>query len=82
MAMEQLALQHQVSSVHVTFPTESDWNMLGEAGWLQRVGQQYHWENRGYGSFDDFLGDLNSRKRKSIRKERREVAGPASRSTP
>ena len=73
-AMEQLALQHRVSSVHVTFPTESDWNMLGEAGWLQRVGQQYHWENRGYGSFDDFLGDLNSRKRKSIRKERREVA--------
>jgi uncharacterized protein len=73
-AMEQLALRHQVSSVHVTFPTESDWNTLGEAGWLQRVGQQYHWENRGYGSFDDFLGDLNSRKRKSIRKERREVA--------
>jgi predicted N-acyltransferase len=73
-AMEQLALRHQVSSVHVTFPTETDWKTLGDAGWLQRVGQQYHWENRGYGSFDDFLGDLNSRKRKSIRKERREVA--------
>jgi predicted N-acyltransferase len=73
-AMEQLALRHQVSSVHVTFPTEADWSTLGDAGWLQRVGQQYHWENRGYGSFDDFLGDLNSRKRKSIRKERREVA--------
>jgi predicted N-acyltransferase len=58
----------------VTFPTETDWKTLGDAGWLQRVGQQYHWENRGYGSFDDFLGDLNSRKRKSIRKERREVA--------
>jgi predicted N-acyltransferase len=73
-AMEQLALRHQVSSVHVTFPSETDWSTLGDAGWLQRVGQQYHWENRGYGSFDDFLGDLNSRKRKSIRKERREVA--------
>jgi predicted N-acyltransferase len=73
-AMEQLADRHQVSSVHVTFPTESDWRRFGEAGWLQRVGQQYHWENKGYGSFDDFLGDLNSRKRKSIRKERREVA--------
>ncbi|GEO38822.1 hypothetical protein GGE65_003830 [Skermanella aerolata] len=73
-ALEQLALRHQVSSVHVTFPTEADWETLGEAGWLQRIGQQYHWENRGYGSFDDFLGDLNSRKRKSIRKERREVA--------
>ncbi|UEM01979.1 GNAT family N-acetyltransferase [Skermanella rosea] len=73
-AMEQLGLRHAVSSIHVTFPTESDWNRFGEAGWLQRIGQQYHWENRGYGSFDDFLGELNSRKRKSIRKERREVA--------
>ena len=44
-AMEQLALRYQVSSIHVTFPTESDWNKLGQAGWLQRVGQQYHWEN-------------------------------------
>ncbi|EWY39335.1 hypothetical protein N825_06415 [Skermanella stibiiresistens SB22] len=73
-AMEQLADRHQVSSIHVTFPTESDWLRFGEAGWLQRVGQQYHWENKGYGGFDDFLGELNSRKRKSIRKERREVA--------
>src|SRR5690348_15470117 len=73
-AMEQIAGQAGISSIHVTFPTQADWELLGEAGWLQRVGHQYHWENRGYATFDDFLGDLNSRKRKAIRKERRVVA--------
>jgi predicted N-acyltransferase len=72
--LEAAARQTGVSSLHVTFPTESEWSMLGEAGWLLRTGQQYHWENRGYRCFDDFLGELNSRKRKSIRRERREVA--------
>jgi uncharacterized protein len=62
-----------VSSLHVNFPTEAEWSALGEHGLMQRMGQQYHWENRGYGSFDDFLDALSSRKRKAIRKERREV---------
>jgi uncharacterized protein len=73
-ALDRLAERHEVSSVHVTFPTEQEWQRLGDAGWLQRIGQQYHWENRGYTSFDDFLAALNARKRKAIRKERREVA--------
>lgn len=73
-ALEQVAGRYGVSSAHVTFPHETDWNRLGEAGWLRRTGVQYHWENRGYGSFDAFLDALNSRKRKAIRKERREVA--------
>ena len=73
-AMEEVARRYGVSSVHVTFPTEGDWSRLGEAGWLQRTGVQYHWENRGYASFDEFLGGLKSSKRKSIRRERREVA--------
>lgn len=72
-ALEQLAVERGVSSVHVTFPTRSDCERLCDAGWLQRIGQQYHWENRGYQSFDAFLADLSSRKRKAIRKERREV---------
>ena len=71
--MVQLARQHKVSSLHVTFPTEGQWNLLGEAGFLKRVGKQFHWENQGYETFDDFLGALASRKRKAIRKERREV---------
>jgi predicted N-acyltransferase len=70
----ELARQHKVSSLHVTFPTLEEWERLGGAGFLQREGKQFHWENRGYATFDDFLGELSARKRKAIRKERREVA--------
>lgn len=63
-----------VSSVHVTFATEPEWARFGEAGWLLRTGEQFHWENHGYRSFDDFLDTLASRKRKAIRRERRAVA--------
>jgi predicted N-acyltransferase len=70
-AMLELARRHKVSSLHVTFPTRGEWQRLGAAGFLQRVGQQFHWQNAGYASFDDFLAALNSRKRKQIRRERR-----------
>ncbi len=72
-AMVGLARRHKVSSLHVTFPTEGEWRQLGDAGFLQRVGQQFHWQNDGYESFDSFLEALNSRKRKQIRRERREA---------
>lgn len=61
------------SSMHVTFCEEPEWRTLGEAGLMQRTGVQYHWHNRGYQSFDDFLGTLKSSKRKMIRKERARV---------
>lgn len=61
------------SSVHVTFCTEEEWQALGEVGWLQRLGLQFHWHNQGYKDFEDFLGALSSRKRKALRKERRSV---------
>lgn len=66
----QLAELHKVSSAHLTFCEEAEWQAGGELGLLQRTGLQYHWQNRGYGSFDDFLAALSSRKRKAIRKER------------
>jgi predicted N-acyltransferase len=69
----ELAQQRKVSSLHVTFCTEAEWQEFGEAGFLQRMGQQFHWTNQGYRSFDDFLASLNARKRKSIRKERRDA---------
>ena len=72
-ALIQACREMRLSSVHVTFCQESDYAALGEAGWLQRLGVQYHWRNDGYGSFDDFLGALSSRKRKSIRRERRDA---------
>src|SRR5690606_2957492 len=63
----------EASSVHVTFLTEGEWSRLGKTGFLQRTGQQFHWANAGYASFDDFLATLSSRKRKAIRKERAEA---------
>ncbi|WP_159347677.1 GNAT family N-acetyltransferase [Roseomonas harenae] len=63
----------KLSSCHVTFCTREEWDALGEAGWLQRLGTQFHWTNEGYSSFDDFLAALSSRKRKAIRRERRDA---------
>ncbi|MEA2859699.1 MAG: uncharacterized protein QOC72_1738 [Methylobacteriaceae bacterium] len=68
--LRALRQQTNASSVHITFPTTEEWQALGEAGFLQRTGQQFHFFNAGYASFDEFLSDLASRKRKAIRKER------------
>jgi len=66
-----IAAQNRLSSVHATFCTADEAEALaGVEGTLHRITQQFHWQNRGYGSFDDFLSDLSSRKRKMIRKER------------
>lgn len=70
----QLANQLELSSAHITFCEKQTWDELGKGTYLQRVGQQFHWHNNGYKNFDDFLDVLSSRKRKSIRKERKKVA--------
>lgn len=70
-----LALRDQMnaSSAHVTFQTEPEWSRMEASDWLPRLDVQYHWFNRGYGSYEDFLGTLASRKRKGLRRERREA---------
>jgi predicted N-acyltransferase len=72
--LQAVAENRGLSSIHATFLTEPDRIALERAGWKLRLGCQYHWSNDNYGGFDDFLGALSSRKRKSIRKERQEVA--------
>jgi predicted N-acyltransferase len=72
-ACVQIARQSDVSSLHVTFLPEGQWRMAGELGLLMRVDQQFHWHNRGYSTFEDFLADLASKKRKNLKRERREV---------
>ena len=72
--MVELVQRHRLSSVHVTFAPEAEVRLLEARGWLVRRGMQYHWHNSGYLNFDDFLGSLLSRKRKTIAKERRRVA--------
>jgi uncharacterized protein len=69
-AAEAVVSQHGLSSAHATFIAREEAELFERAGWLIRVDSQFHWHNRSYGSFDDFLGDLSSRKRKAIRRER------------
>ncbi|MXQ09502.1 GNAT family N-acetyltransferase [Alphaproteobacteria bacterium GH1-50] len=71
----RIAEQNGLSSFHATFCTEEEAERGAEIGLLHRVTQQYHWSNRGYADFDAFLADLSSRKRKTIRKERRTAQG-------
>lgn len=63
----------EVSSTHVLFPPEDEAQLLRDAGFLLRSGVQFHWLNRGYRSFDEFLATLEQKKRKNIRAERRKV---------
>jgi predicted N-acyltransferase len=60
----------ECSSIHWLFCTAEEQALLGRAGFFPRASMQFHWKNRDYGSFDDFLGALKSRKRKQLRKER------------
>jgi predicted N-acyltransferase len=69
-ALETVVVQNGLSSAHITFLTDEEVKVAVARGWLRRDGLQYHWFNRGYFSFDDFLARLTSRKRKAIRKER------------
>ncbi len=66
----EVTKRQRLSSLHATFVSEGEWQRLGTAGLLQRTDQQYHWLNRSYATFADFLASLSSRKRKTMRKER------------
>jgi hypothetical protein len=69
-----LAQRAGASSVHATFASAEFCQQLKPLGYMTRVGLQYHWFNHGYATFDDFLADLSSQKRKNIRKERARAA--------
>src|SRR5258708_19057230 len=70
-----LRLSLEVSSLHVLFPTEPEAREMETAGMMLRRSVQFHWENRGYANFDEFLSDLAPAKRKKIRQERRRGPG-------
>ena len=69
-AAERIVAANGLSSAHATFIANEEVPLFREAGWLIRTDSQFHWLNEGYGSFDDFLRALSSRKRKTIRRER------------
>jgi len=69
-AAETVVRNNDLSSAHATFVDADQIGLFEAAGWLIRADRQFHWSNRGYASFDDFLDALSSRKRKAIRRER------------
>ena len=75
-AIASIGAEVGLGSAHVLFPDEPESAAWETAGWLRRLGVQYHWHNRGYATFEDFLGSLASRKRKQIRKERAPIERP------
>ncbi|MFW5825494.1 MAG: GNAT family N-acetyltransferase [Marinobacter sp.] len=72
-ALDRLMPELGAHSWHLLFPDADDQLLLRYPGALHRQGCQFHWYNRNYRNFDDFLAQLTSRKRKSIRRERRQV---------
>lgn len=70
---QQLAIQRNASSAHATFLPEAEAAEIEADGWLKRLDTQFHWHNEGFASFEEFLETLSSRKRKTIRRERRDA---------
>jgi len=72
--LQQLCDQQGFSSVHVNFCRPDEASALEASGWLRRTGFQYQWNNAGFGSFDDYLASLRSKRRNQVRREQRELA--------
>jgi hypothetical protein len=73
-ALAEIAKENKISSVHVNFCLEEEASSLAAVGFAKRIGLQFHWENRGYGSFEDYLGSFRSDRRNKIKRERRALA--------
>ncbi len=71
--LERHALSHGLSGVHALFLDEAARVACARRGWLLRRDCQFHWTNRGYTSFEDYLGTFTAEKRKKARRERRRV---------
>jgi predicted N-acyltransferase len=70
---EQLVKNNNLSSAHINFITKQLSDTLNKRNWIKRKGLQFHWYNKKYQSFDDFLDELKSTKRKAIKKERKKI---------
>jgi uncharacterized protein len=72
-AIEAAMKQHNLSSAHVLFPSETDAAQFEAAGWLKRIGVQFRWQNKNYNNFEEFLQSLSHDKRKKIQQERKKI---------
>ena len=73
-ALREVCSSNRLSGVHVNFCRDDEREALEQAGYLPRLGFQYHWRNRGYSDFEGYLGSLRSKRRNQVRRERRELA--------
>jgi uncharacterized protein len=73
-ALAEIASKNNISSAHVNFCREEEADALAKVGFVRRIGLQFHWENRGYQSFDDYLKSFRSDRRNKIKRERRAIA--------
>jgi predicted N-acyltransferase len=73
-AMLALAKECSLSSMHVIFPLEEEVQALTELGFFHRVSMQYHWKNRGYRTYDDYLSRFDSKRRNQLKRERAAAA--------
>lgn len=72
-ALAKIAADNKISSVHVNFCLDDESQALQDVGFISRRGLQFHWQNRGFDSFDQYLGSFRSDRRNKIKRERREV---------
>jgi predicted N-acyltransferase len=72
-ALREICQRNGLSSVHVNFCLPDEAEVLKDHGFHTRIGLQYHWHNRGYENFDDYLGAFRSKRRNQVRRERREM---------
>jgi uncharacterized protein len=72
--LKHVAAENELSSVHVNFCLPDEVEALRPLGFLERVGMQYHWQNHGYASFEDYLAAFRSKRRTKIRHERKALA--------
>ena len=73
-ALAKIAADNKISSVHVNFCLADEREALEQVGFFPRAGIQFHWQNRNFNSFDDYLGSFRSDRRNKVKRERREVA--------
>lgn len=72
--LKSLVNQNALSSAHVLFPEICELEELKNQGFMLRDSVQFHWHNKGYQDFEQFLADLTMKRRKNIRRERKAVA--------
>lgn len=72
-ALVEICRSNELSSIHINFCSREEMDALEDLDFIPKIGLQFHWENRNYGTFDDYLGAFRSGRRNKIKHERREL---------